>query len=273
MIPDTPPPEDPTWTIEDLERDLEKSLLRLKASLDRYRIRPFEFATDLTLWGLAVAAFDTGNAVGLACKDGRFVLGAFPSVRSAVEAGQDALFLATDPDRDRLGARARVFERLEYADIRTDIGESFGEAEMAPVEAEYEAIAQSVEADAASWDKDCPGRGQLLRDALAHLLTKFQAARTGSRHPLHWSELTRWRMAEALEARTGHLGLAKKFITSYAILSRNSHPRTRLESWKEQATPSGVKHVRGEHNLRLALAYACFGVDLVNDALAAAGLS
>jgi hypothetical protein len=265
-----PPAEDPTWTVSDLERDLGASLEKLREHLDAFRIRQVHFAADLTLWGLAVAAWDAGNAVLLISKDGRFVVGAFPIVRAAVEVGQDALYLATDPDHDALGAKARVFERLEYANIRTDLGSSFDVEGIGLSDAEYDQIAKSVEADAISWERDCPGKGQLLRDALAMFLPLFKAARTGSRHPMHWAQRTRWRLAEELEQRTGQSGLAKKFMTSYSILSRNSHPRTRLETWVERKTPEGTIRVRGEHNTRLALSYVCFGLDLVNDALDAA---
>ena len=221
---------------------LNLALVELERRLRHFRLRQLEFTGDLTLYGFLRGVWEHASAARFLARDTDFGVAAYPCVRAAFEAAQDALLLVTEPDYSEAGARARVFERLEHADLKVEVFEAFAGDDDEEPPRDYSEAARSIRADAGKWDKSCPCRGALLVSALDQLQPKFEAARAGKgRHPGHWSGMSRRKMAFLLGERLGEPEFTKSLIATYAQLSRASHPRYRVESWQKQATETGAK--------------------------------
>jgi hypothetical protein len=260
-LPDAPLPQ--------LLLDLSESLRVLRGHLDSFRLRLDHFAADLTLYGFLLQAWENGTAVVHLVTHTNLSTASFPNTRACFEAGEDALYLVTEGDYDSAGARARVYERLEQAELRDEMNAAFNDDPINVEKTGFPIAEATIEADAARWDEDCPGKGQSLRDALAYLQPKFDAARHGTgKHPANWTEKSRRGMAKELEKRVGEEGFGTRLIATYAHLSRNSHPRLRLENWQKITTAEGgMEYVRRERTGRLTVGVAEIGVKLATMAM------
>lgn len=251
-------------SIHALSNGLVLALNELREMLDRHRTRVDEFAGDITLWGFLLGAWECGNAVYHLVANSDFGHASFPCARAAFEAAQDALLLVTEPDYNRAGARARVFERLELANIRDETRYAFGDTEMGRRALGYHAAEEAIRRDAEKWNTKCPGKGDLLIEALEYFRPKFEQAKRGKiKHPAHWSELSRRRIAQEIGKRIKEPDLARKMTAVYAALSRSSHPRLRMEYWARSERPDGSPVLeRPERVSKLAIAFADFSVKM-----------
>jgi len=258
--------EDPSE--EDLDRNLVEQLDVLKPLLDKNRIHESHYSADVTLAGLAADAWEAANALLIIIRDGRYVSAAYPIARLALEIGMDAHFLADHPNYDEAGAKARVFERFEYADLRADLGAAFGVEGFSSWREEYAAAETALLAEAERWDRASQGRGDLLRAALQHFKPKFEGFRAKSnRHPGNWTELSRRQVARELEKRNNKEGIADRLTAAYSSLSRSSHPRFRPETWQPTGATLGPLWVRRHGSARVALQMTLLGVSLVIESL------
>lgn len=254
-------------SLMDINFDLHDALVELRAALDRHQLRFSEFAGDLTLWGFMLGVWESGNAVLYLVQETEFGPASFPCVRAAFEGAQDALLLATEPDYNEAGARARVFERLEQADIRDETRTAFGTSDEERKPLGYDEAIAAVRADAAKWNAEYPKKGDLLLNALADLQPKFEAARCGKKHPAHWSKLSRRQIARELGDRLNEPEFTTMMIAMFAALSRSSHPRLRLESWTKVTHKEGSFSLeRPERVLRMATGGAEFAAKLATRA-------
>lgn len=237
--------------------ELRPALAALELRLRHFRLRQLHFTGDLTLRGFLLGAWSGARAALHLVSASEFGFAAFPNVRSAFEAAQDAMLLVTESDYNKAGARARVFERLEYADLKVEMHDAFGTANAPEPSRDYAEAVRDIKAYAAKWDADCPGRGSLLLEALNDLQAQFEGAKTGKRHPGHWAGLSRRRIAIEISKRVDDPAFAKGMIAAYAHLSRNSHPRVRLDTWERYVGSDGAKRFRGSgRSLRIALGVA-----------------
>jgi hypothetical protein len=258
--PEAPEPN----SLSDSIVDLEDALATLKSQLDAFKLRFAHFGGDLTLYGLLLSAWENGSAVLQLARSSDLYSAFFPVARAAFESGQEALYLVTEPDYDAAGAKARVFEKLEFVDLRDEMNSAFADDADSRPSGYADAISQ-IQRDAERWDEECPGKGSLLKEALAHFLPLFEAARTGARHPGNWMQKSRRGIAKELEKRVSERGFGTRMIASYAHLSRNSHPRLRLENWTKLATSEGQpRFVRAERNPRIAVGISTVAVSLAS---------
>lgn len=230
--------------ISELITNAIQALEELKRRLGVFRLRRNEFTGDLSLYGFLRGCWECGNAALCVARDTEYTVGAYPCARASFEAAEDALLLVTEQFYSEAGARVRVFERLEHADLKQEMHKAFADDDDEGPTQGYGEAAASVEKDAANWDTDCPGRGELLRSALAHFQPLFAKARNGGRHPSHWSSLNRRRMAAEIGRRVADPPFAQSLAATYAQLSRASHPRFRIESWEKYRAESGAKRFR-----------------------------
>jgi hypothetical protein len=246
---------------------LETALSELHGLLDSYQLRHEHYPGDLTLWGFAMQAWEGGTAVLLLNRDSELGHVAFPNARAAFEAGEDALLLATAPDYDIAGAQARVFERLEQGDIRSETREARGDPRS--TDSRYSDIAALITKDAEALDRVAPNAGDGLRSALARLLPKFEAASRGKgKHPGHWFEKSRRRIAEELGSREGSKQHAARLIAIYASLSRYSHPRARTEGKERSFNEANQLVLRPlPFQRQLVVEVAIVGVRMALDAI------
>jgi hypothetical protein len=261
--------DDENAPLSELLKSLRESLAVLQGQLDSYRLRLDHLPADLSLYGFLLQAWENGGAVLHLVANTAFTTAAFPNTRACFEAGEDALYLITESNYDRAGARARVYERLEQGELRDEMDAAFSEGTSAPTGDGFAKSAETVEADAAHLDREDPGKGQLLREALNYFRPKFEAARRGiGRHPGSWTEKSRRAMARELEKRIGDQGFGARLIATYAHLSRNSHPRLRLENWQRITWEEGRQQfVRTERSARIAVGVAEIGVKLATKAM------
>jgi hypothetical protein len=231
-------------SVLELIEELVPALAGLQSRLDHFRLRQWEYAGDLTLYGFLRGTWESASATLFLVRQTDFAAAAYPCVRAAFEAAEDALLLATEANFSAAGARARVFERLEHADLKSEMHDAFADPGTEEPARDYSEAVASVEKDAARWNRDCPGRGQLLLEALAHFLPMFRAAKNGGRHPAHWSELSRRKMAVEIGRRVGEPSFGASLIATYAQLSRASHPRFRIESWEKYRSAKGQQRYR-----------------------------
>jgi hypothetical protein len=245
-------------SVPQLIADLVAALADLELRLKHFRLRQIEFTGDLTLYGFLVSTWEGANAALHLARATDLGAAAYPCVRAAFEAAQDALLLATEPDYSEAGARARVFERLEHSDIKTEMYDAFADTEADEPPQDYSEAIASIRADAAKWEKECPGRGRLLLDALAQFQPAFEASKTmKARHPGHWSRMSRRRMAVEIGRRVNEPDFAQSLIATYAQLSRASHPRFRIESWEKYSGVDGQRRFRRHpRELRIVLGVA-----------------
>jgi hypothetical protein len=166
-------------------------------------------------------------------------------MRAAFEAAQDALLLVTAPDYLAAGALARVFERIAFAELAREMhamhATSSDGASWKPVS--LAAVAASVEADAQRLDQSGGDAGVAMRNALAELLPKFQAARMPgkkrAKYPSHWSGLSRRGIGRELNRRRPDLVTAETQVAVYAYLSRYAHPSFGRENWRVSLDDKG----------------------------------
>lgn len=252
-----------TDSIEDLKIELRESLVDLRAALNRHRLHFSDFAGDLALWGFMLGTWESGNAVFYLVDQTEFGPASFPCVWAAFENAQDALLLATDLDYNEAGARARVFERLEQADIADNTRAAFGDSEVERRRLGYDVTVAAIQNDAERWSGEHPKKGDLLLNALAHFQPKFEAALRGKKHPGHWSGLSRGGIAKELGKRLNDPEVASRMIAMYSALSRGSHPRLRLESWDKVNHEDGSFSMkRPERMLRMSLGITEFAIRL-----------
>lgn len=238
--------------------ELRRAIVELGARLERFKLRQSHFAGDLSFWGFAAHVRQHANAVFHLADPHSFGTALFANARAAFEAAQDALYLATETDYSAAGSRVRVFERLEFADINADKNLMFlDDPDAMPEAADADPYSQarvSILSDAEKWDTVVPGRGDLLRAALATLEPQFAAARSGSRHPGHWSGISRRKMAIELERRVGEEGFAAHLVATYAALSRGAHPRFRGEEWvRNTLSERRVRFESSTRSVRIAV--------------------
>ena len=250
-------PDPSTESVPDLLSGLESALGDLERRIKHFRCRQLEFAGDLTLYGFLRGTWESASAAMVLVRDTDFGPVAYPCVRAAFEAAEDALLLVTEPTFSEAGARARVFERLEFADVKLEMHDAFANPGTGEPVRDYSEAAASIEKDAATWESQCPGRGQLLLGALAHFKPLFEKARGGKRHPSHWSQLSRRKIAKEIGRRVGEAEFGVSLVATYAQLSRASHPRFRLESWERYRNSGGEHRLRRhEREIRIVLGVA-----------------
>lgn len=262
--------DDPEYSFQAILQDLDTELTLLKTRLDRFRLR-FDFALgDLSLYGFILQVWEAASATRQLVMNGDLGHASFPSTRSAFEAAEDAFLLATSPDYNATGARIRVYERFEFADVGREVQFAFqdGEAEMQP--ADYSRMFATIERDADRVNRLSEGQGQVLRAAFEYFLPIFEAANRQekrARYPGHWSEMSRRRIALELEERTREPKLAATLIAAYADLSRHSHPRLRFDNWEKYLDSDGThRFTRSERPRRISAGTAHMAVKLANQA-------
>ena len=118
-------PDPSTESVPDLLSGLESALGDLERRIKHFRCRQLEFAGDLTLYGFLRGTWESASAAMVLVRDTDFGPVAYPCVRAAFEAAEDALLLVTEPTFSEAGARARVFERLEFADVKLEMHDAF----------------------------------------------------------------------------------------------------------------------------------------------------
>lgn len=257
--------DDPS--IAELDAELWDRLVSFKPKLDSFKIREAHFPGDMTLAGIGTIVWEAANALLLVVRDGKYMAGAHPVARLVLEAGMEALFIASSTDYDSVGARARVFEALEYVDQRLNLGAAYNIPEFQDEEAEYARIQELIRREADTLNSAAAGRGNELLSSLEDLLPKFRAARQGKRHPGHWSGLSRRRMAQELEKRAKDDAVKGRLVAAYSALSRSSHPGFLSEMWDRSAAESGPVLVARPGRARIPLWMASVGVGFAITAL------
>lgn len=259
MNPELPDSDD---SLNRITNEIVEPLNRLRRRLDVFRLRLDFYSADFSLYGFILGAWENAAAACHLAAKSDLAFAATPSARAAFESAQDALLLVTEPDFAMAGARARVFERLELVDLANDVRRAFGNGNGDP--RSYDDVAATIERDIQRVEKMAPGTGQYLRDALAYFRPKFEAAaiRKG-KHPGHWAELSRRRIAERLGQRLEDSTLADRLIAVYADLSRNTHPRLRLENWDRKKEDKRLG--RSERGATRAAASVLLSLQLAHD--------
>jgi hypothetical protein len=258
------PESSETDSLSESIADLESALATLRSQLDEFKLRFEHFGGDLTLYGVLLSAWENASAVLHLARTSDLYSAFFPIARAAFESGQEALYLVTEQDYDAAGAKARVFERLEFVDLRDDMNTAFADSDDERPSGYADAVDQ-IERDARRWDEESPGKGDFLRNALSHFQPLFEAARSGARHPSNWMQKSRRAIAMEIEKRVKEPGFGGRMIASYAHLSRNSHPRLRMENWTRVSRPGGRKQfIRAERNPRIAVGVSTVAVSLAS---------
>jgi hypothetical protein len=177
---------------------------------------------------------------------------AFPSARSAFEAAQHALLLASDAEYDSAGARAWVYHRRKDQELHRQANGTIpreADSDLTP----EEFFSRAKEEMSRIWNDFSPSKGDLIEAA-------DQALAKQARKPDNWTGVN---VASELEQRLRRIGVvstgqpqqedpARLLRAVYSLLSRESHPRsTRLEP----------KNVRGEKDGPVTFEFDDFDLD------------
>jgi hypothetical protein len=262
---------EPEYDLEAIIRDLAEPLNRLRQRLDGFQLRFSRYAADLSLYGFLLSAWENASAAFHILTKSEVPFACYPSARAAFESAEDALLLASSPNYNRDGARARVFEHLELADLSLEMSRAFSDPERELPYQTYDGVSTAFADDASHLNAVCPGLGEQITEAFAYFRPKFEAARAGKgRHPGHWSELSRRAIAKELVERGATDASADQLIAAYADLSRNTHPRLRLENW-DLAPTEGKRLVRSQKPSRRAAGSTLITLHLAHQAADLAG--
>jgi hypothetical protein len=225
--------EDSERTDEHLEQ-LRVALAELEPVILGFKVRDEWLPGDLTIQAYLLATWDNAKSVEALLRTTDLSIGPFACARAALEAGQSAALLASEPDYLTSGARARVFEVLEYSLERSRWANAFPENPTANVDRQFDGAVRMLEGLAAKMDAHGQVRGDSIRDALAYWLPDFQTAIAKNRNTRahHWSRLGPRRIAEELAGRRQQPHLAEQLSVVYSMLSRYSHPRAHPEGWR-----------------------------------------
>jgi hypothetical protein len=244
---------------------------RLKERLGRFFASQTAWSADISLYGFLLGASDNADAAAHLAAQERHRFAAHPNARAAFEAGEDALLLVTSDDYRMLGARARVYERLEHADLAREIHAvhaAFGDGSWTP--ASYASVRASIVEDAEREEEFTKETRSRLREALDYFQPKFEAAsrpKGRGRYPPHWSELSRRKIAQAIGQRRPSLISEITLVATYAHLSRHTHPRVRMENWTDVvANKDAVQFARAEHSPATAAFAAVVALRMADEA-------
>lgn len=247
-----------------------KALLgELRPLIDAFRVRNEHFAADLVMLGYAIAAWDCAKSTEALLVGTDLSVGAFICARGAFEAGQDAALLASEPDYDASGARARVFDAFEYVLERSRWSAAFPHNATSFPDSDFSATLRQAEAHAAELDQQFLGAGEHIRRAAQYWLPVFRrSVDQGKGIPLHWAGLGRKKIGHVIAERYDEPNLADRLSLIYSMLSRYAHPRTRLETWKRTADPLANSVFRSSDVNRFLAAHAVVvSLILLRDAL------
>jgi hypothetical protein len=229
---------DNTTLAEECDK-LTVELTALRPRLQAMRIRLDHYLGNLTFYGLAVNVLE--NAEGTRYLfEGGWTGAAYPCARAAFEAAEDLWLLITWDDYAVAGARARVFDQLDFLRVRRSFIESM-QVSNAPPPRTYEEVGKEVLKQVSTIRKYSESQADHLLAAFTYFRPKFEAAEEGNaRHPNHWSEMSRRKMALHIAARSeGNANFPEQFGSIYGLLSRATHPGLRPETWLRQRGPDG----------------------------------
>lgn len=241
----------------ELTRTLGEHVNEVRSKVDHLTIRSAHFPGDLSFYGYALSVWEGVAATHHLSTTTELGYAAYPIVRAAFEAAQDALLLATEADFAAAGARARVFEAFEFADLKAGRFEAFGEPDESPPPEGYSEASSSLLDDAMKWEVDRPGGLSLYQAAIDDLLPRFLQARQGRRHPSHWSLRSRRQIALEIGRRVSDEAFGKHLVFTYSQLSRSSHPRLRAESIERRTAGPRAQFVkRSPRQIRIVVGIA-----------------
>ena len=138
--------------------------------------------------------------------------------RTAFEAATDVMFLVSRNDYDHWGACARVGELLDW-EYASDLSSKVPlDSTMTDHLTSFDASA-AVQQEAYEWERQCPGKGDILHNAFAHM----QAVRA-NRPYLHWSERSRSKLVSELGGQNDSVMMR----SWYNLLSIQTHAAPRI---------------------------------------------
>lgn len=116
---------------------------------------------------------------------------------------------------------------------------------------------------------DAPAEADRLIEAFEYFRAKLQTLRERpGRHPGHWAEMSRAKMADEIGRRLGDPANAEIMRALYSQASRRTHPGRRMEAWAaiESGEDAGQLE-RNEKPLRYAAGTATMAVRWASAAL------
>jgi hypothetical protein len=162
---------------------------------------------------------------------------AFPNARAAYEAAQQALLLSSSDDYDLAGARAWVYYlRRDFLFASLPRPSHVGDAARRSAEAWYEgAFAEMKDL----WETLAPGRGETLERARVAVEAHKGRPDNWAGVPIAPALAARLEALRKLRGKPPNVGTAQIYNAAYSALSRESHPRMRVQPQRVTRSPDG----------------------------------
>lgn len=200
--------------------DLDKHLGTLRRVVGNYRVRSAHMLADSLAHAYAVLVRDHASATRRLARS-PYPYTAYATARAAFEAAQDLGYLASLPaEYDARAALAYAIELVETEELQTRAAIADAAAGLPPGRARTSLTPeQAIARDAVAADRQVPGSGQSLRDALAEARIKNRAKR-------HWSDLSRRDLGRQLATEHPEASAVNELGDFfYGVASVRTHPR------------------------------------------------